>query len=161
MDRTPLRPAYASATLSTLLLLLVAAPAFGHVDVRPRLVEQGMETALRIELPQLRPGPAPVRLELEGEGVEVLSSRLQGFAAAETRWSVRLRVSPSVAPGELPLILRAVFADGESVEVDGGIVVVPGQMEASDTFPWAGVAAGVTLAIGFAVGFVLIARRRR
>ena len=162
MKRTPLPRPYATATLATLLALLLTAPALAHVDVRPRLVTQGRETILRIELPQLRAGAPPVRLEVEGEGVAVLATSLRGVAGAETLWNVRLRVRPAVLPGELLLILRAVFADGQSVEIDGGIVVVPDVEEASaGTFPWLGVAAGVTLAIGFAVGFVLIARRRR
>jgi len=141
--------------------LLATQPALGHVDVRPRLVEQGTETALRIELPQLRAGPSPVRLEVEGDGVAVLASSLQGVAGAETLWNVRLRVSSTVPPGELLLILRAFFADGESVEVDGGLTVVPPVAEVgSDTFPWLGVAAGVTLALAFAVAALLLARRR-
>lgn len=160
MKRTPLRLAYAAAIVSALLALLLTEPALGHVDVRPRLVEQGTATALRIELPQLRAGPPPVRLEVEGDGVAVLASSLQGVAGAETLWNVRLRVSPAVPPGELLLILRALFADGESVEVDGGITVVPPAEEASGTFPWLGVAAGITLALAFAVAALLYARRR-
>lgn len=158
MKRTPLRLAYATATVTTLLL---TEPALGHVDVRPRLVEPGTETALRIELPQLRAGAPPVRLEVEGDGVAVLASSLQGVAGAETLWSVRLRVSPSVPPGELLLILRAVFADGESVEVDGGIIVLPpAEEEAAGTFPWLEVAAGVSLALAFGVAALILARRR-
>ncbi len=143
---------------------MAAEPALGHVDVTPRLVEQGKATQLRIELPQLRAGPPPVRLEVEGDGVAVLGSSLQGMAGAETRWNVRLRVSPAVPPGELLLILRAVFADGESVEVDGAITVVPPApqgSDASDQFPWLGVAVGVTLALALAVAGLLLARRRR
>jgi len=146
--------------VSALLALLLTEPALGHVDVQPRLVEQGTATELRIELPQLRAGPPPVRLEVEGDGVAVLSSSLQGFAGAETRWNVRLRVSPAVPPGDVPLKLRAVFADGESVELDGAITVVPPAGQASGAFPWLGVFAGVTLALAFAVAALLIARRR-
>ena len=164
MKRTPLHAAYAAATVSTLLALFAAEPALGHVDVTPRLVEQGKATQLRIELPQLRAGPPPVRLEVSGDGVTVLGSSLQGMAGAETRWNVRLRVSPAVPPGELLLILRAVFADGESVEVDGAVTVVPPSSqgsEASDQFPWLGVAASVTLALALAVAGLLLTRRRR
>ncbi len=104
----------------------------------------------------------PVRLEVEGAGVAVLASSLQGVAGAETRWNVRLRVSPAVPPGELLLILRAVFGDGKSVEVDGAITVVPGVApKASESFPWLGVAVGVTLALALAVAALLLARRRR
>ena len=163
MNRTPLRlsPACVAATLSTLLALLLAEPAVGHVDVQPRLVEQGTATQLRVELPQLRAGSPPVRLEIEGDGVTVLAGSLQAVVGSETRWNVRLRVSPAVPSGELPLILRAVWVDGTSVEVDGAITVVPPPEEASGTFPWLGVAAGVTLAVAFAVAVLLLARRRR
>ena len=158
MKLTPSRFAHAAATVSTLLALLLTEPALGHVDLRPRLVEQGTAAELRIELPQLRAGPAPARLEIEAEGVAVVASSLQGVAGAETLWTVRLRVSPAVPPGELLLVLRAVFPDGESVEVDGSIIVVPQAEEASGTFPWLGVAAGVTLALAFAA--LLYGRRR-
>ena len=95
-----------------------------------------METVLRVELPQLRAGPPPVRLEVEGDGVAVVASSLQGVTGAETLWHVRLRVASSVPPGELLLILRAFFADGQSVDVDGAIVVVPPVAEkGSGTFP--------------------------
>jgi hypothetical protein len=160
---TPLHPAYAAATVSALLALVTVEPAFAHVDVQPRLVEQGRVTQLRIELPQLRAGPSPVRLEVEGAGVAQLASSLQGAAGAETRWNVRLRVSPAVPPGELLLILRAFFADGESVEVDGAVTVVPPSPppEVSEPFPWVPVAAGVSAALALAVAALLLARRRR
>lgn len=90
----------------------------------------------------------------------MLASSLRGVAGAETLWDVRLRVSPAVPPGELLLILRAFFADGESVEVDGSIVVVPPEAEPAGAFPWLGVAAGVTLALAFGVAVLLLARRR-
>ena len=161
MKRTPSRVAYvAAATIAPLLALVLTEPAFGHVDVRPRLVEPGVATELRVELPQLRAGPPPVRLEVEGEGVAVLASSLQGVAGSETVWNVRVRVSPAVPPGELLLILRAVFADGKSVEVDGNVTVVPPAEEASGSFPWLGVAVGVTLALGAAAATLVVARRR-
>jgi len=165
MKWTPLRTACVGATIATLLALLLAQPALAHVDVRPRLVEQGKATQLRVELPQLRAGPPPVRLEVEGPGVTVLNSSLQGIAGAETVWNVRVRVSPAVPAGDLLLVLRAFFADGKSVEVDGSITVVPGveeaPQEASGAFPWLGVAIGVTLAIALAASVLLLARRRR
>lgn len=162
VKRDPLRGAYAAATIATLLALLLTEAALGHVDVRPRLVEQGKAIKLRIELPQLRAGPPPVRLEVEGDGVAVLASSLQGVVGAETLWHVRLRVAPAVPPGELLLSLRAFFADGQSVEVDGALVVVPPVAEeGSDPFLWLGVAAGVTLALALAVAGLLVARRRR
>jgi hypothetical protein len=164
VKRTPLQTAYVAAAVSTLLSLLTAEPALAHVDVRPRLVEQGKATQLHIELPQLRAGSPPVRLEIEGDGVAVLASSLEGVAGAETLWNVRLRVSPAIPPGELLLILRGVFADGKSVEVDGAITVVPPAPAASETseqFPWLAVVAGVTVALALAVAALLLARRRR
>lgn len=141
--------------------MLLTEPSLAHVDVQPRLVEQNAVTELRIELPQLRAGAPPERLEVEAPGVEVLSSSLLGVAGAETRWSVRIRVSSAVPAGELLLVLRGVFADGESVEVDGGVTVVPGAEEpAADGIPWAAVAGGAALALALAAAGLLLARRR-
>jgi hypothetical protein len=142
-----------------LFALLLTGTASAHVDVQPRLVELGTVTDLRIELPQLRAGAPPERLEVEAEGVSVLVSRLQGVVGTETLWSVRLRVSPAVPPGEQLLVLRGLFADGESVEVDGSIVVVPPE-DASGTFPWLAVAGGATIALALGVSALLLARRR-
>ena len=156
MKRTPSRVAYvAAATISSLLALVLTEPALAHVDVRPRLVELGVATELRVELRF-----DPVRLEVEGEGVTVLASSLQGAAGSETVWNVRVRVSRAVSPGELSLILRAVFADGRSVEVDAAITVVPPPEEASGAFPWLAVAAGVAVALAVAVATLVLARRR-
>ena len=77
--------------------------------------------------PRLRPGPAPARIEVEGSGIEVLSTRLQGTKGSETVWTVRVRAE--APPGELPLILRAVYAGGEVVEVSDSLTVVPGPEE--------------------------------
>jgi len=138
------------------LALLPTEPALGHVDVRPRLVESGVETVLRIELPQLRAGAAPKRLEVEGEGIEVLSTRLQGVAGPETVWSVRVRTDSP--PGRILLILRAVYSGGASVEVDDTLTVVPASEMSS--FPWFGVAAGVLLALSLALVLLRIIRRK-
>jgi hypothetical protein len=144
------------------LALLLTEPLLAHVDVQPRLVEQDAVTELRVELPQLRAGAPPERLEVEAPGVEVLASDLVGIAGAETRWSVRIRVSPAVPAGELLLVLRGVFADGESVEVDGGVTVVPGAEEpaAADGIPWVAVAGGAALALALAAAGLILLRRR-
>lgn len=115
-------------------------------------------TELRIELPQLRPGPAPERLELESSALEVLSTRRQAIVGVETRWTARIRTEAE--PGPLPLVLRAVFADGESVEVEDVITVVPGRSEADDAFPWAGAAVGTLVAVAVAAGALRLARRK-
>lgn len=156
MNRCPLRAAYVCATLSTLLALATAEGAWAHVDVQPRLVEQGEITQLRVELPKLRPGPAPERIELEGAGIEVLSSRLQGKKGPETVWSMRVRATGP--PGQVPLVLRALYAGGKAVEVKNSLTVVPGP-EAS-SFPWAVVAGGTLLALALALIVLRLARRR-
>ncbi|HEX4929846.1 MAG TPA: hypothetical protein VFV62_03985 [Gaiellaceae bacterium] len=145
-----------------LLALPLTEPALAHVDVRPRVVEQGKVTQLRIELPQLRAGAPPDRLLVEGDGITVLATSMLGVAGAETRWSVRLRVSPIVPPGELLLVLRAFFADGESVEVDSAVVVVPPAEQPAEpgTFPWPAVVGGVTLALVAAAAVLIVSRRR-
>jgi hypothetical protein len=124
--------------------------------VQPRLVEQGEVTQLRVELPRLRPGPAPQRIEVEGAGIDVLSTRLQGKKGSETVWSVRMRATGP--PGQVPLILRAVYSGGEAVEVKNSLTVVPAP-EAS-SFPWAVVAGGTLLALALAFAALRLARRR-
>lgn len=160
MQRAPLRAAYAAATVSTLLALLPTEPALGHVDVRPRIVEQGKEAVLRIELPQLRPGAPPIELELVGDGFELLASHRREVSGAETRWSVRLHVDVTAPSGELPLVLRALFADGKSVEVDSSVVVVAPRARAGRSFPWLPVVGAVAIALVAAAAVVIRSRRR-
>ena len=156
MNRCPLRAAYVGATLSTFLALVAAEGAWAHVDVQPRLVERGEITQLRVELPKLRPGPAPERIEVEGAGIEVLSARLQGTKGSETVWSVRVRANGP--PGQVPLVLRALYTGGEVVEVKNSLTVVPAP-EAS-SFPWVVVAGGTLLALVLALVLLRLARRR-
>ena len=111
---------------------------------------------LKVELPRLRPGPAPERLELEGAGLELQSSRLTGTAGSETQWAVRLRVESE--PGRVALTLRPVYPDGRSVEVDDALTVVPGAE--SSGFPWLGAAVGTFLAVAVAAVALVVARRR-
>jgi hypothetical protein len=111
-------------------------------------------TGLVVELPRLRPGDPPERLEVEGRGVEVLASGLRTVSGSETRWNVRLRADAQ--PGNVALLLRAVYGDGRSVEVKDALTVVP-RDEA--TFPWVGVA-GVLVAFGLAAAALVVARRR-
>jgi hypothetical protein len=124
--------------------------------VQPRLVERGEISQLRVELPQLRPGPAPERIEIEGAGIKVLSTRLQGRKGSETVWSVQVRAD--APPGQVPLILRAVYTDGEAVEVKNSLTVVPAP-EAS-SFPWPVAAGGTLLALALALILLRLARRR-
>lgn len=138
------------------MALLLTEPLFAHVDVRPRLVEQGVATAIRIELPRLRPGAPPVRLEVEGDGVTVLASTLAGPVRGETVWNGQVRVDAE--SGVLPVVLRAVYADGRSVEVDATLTVVPPEEESS--FPWPVAVVGVVLAVSVAGGLLAVARRR-
>ncbi len=136
---------------------LTGEPAAAHVDVRPGVVAAGAATELRVELPQLRAGAAPpTRLDVEGEGVEVLASRLQALVGPESRWTVRLRVAGP--PGRRPIVLRARYADGRSVDVDSALTVVPAPERGG--FPVLPVLAGLGLAGGLAAAALLLARRR-
>ena len=113
-------------------------------------------TDVRVELPQLRPGAPPQRLEVEGDGIEVLSSRLESTFGSESVWIVRLRADSD--PGLVPLVLRATYDDGRSVEVDERLTVVPAPN--SSSFPWPGVVAGALLAVAFAAASLRLARRK-
>lgn len=156
MKKHPSRGHYLRATLATLGALLLPGAAAAHVDIRPTFGEVGTVTEVRVELPKLRPGPGPEALEVEGDGVEVLSSRLQGELGAETVWGVRLR--PTGGPGRILLVLRARYADGESVEVDASFTAVPPPEE---PFPWAVVAGAGGLVVALTAGALAAARRRR
>lgn len=156
VKRWSLRTAYASATLAALTTAVSVEPALAHLDVRPSLIEQGVLTDVRVELPQLRPGPPPRELEVEGDGIDVISSDLQGTSGSDTVWNVRLRATAD--PGVVPLVLRAVYADGQSVEVDQQLTVAPAPERSG--FPWAGVVAGTLLAVAFAVVALRVARRK-
>ncbi|MDQ3065682.1 MAG: hypothetical protein M3R12_00825 [Actinomycetota bacterium] len=112
-------------------------------------------TDLLVELPQLRTG-APVELEVEGDGIEVLSTRRRSVLGTETRWTVRVR--PAGPPGSVRLILRAVYEDGESVPVEDTLTVVPAP-EAS-AFPWLAIVAAALLAIAVAAMTLVLARRK-
>ena len=156
MKRWSLRVAYANVTLAALFGALQAEPARAHLDFRPRLVVQGELTDVRVELPQLRPGAPPSELEIEGEGIEVRSSELEGTLGSETFWNVRLRADGE--PGIVPLVLRAVYDDGRSVEVDQQLTVVPAPEGSS--FPWPAVVVGGLLAVAFAAVSLRLARRK-
>ena len=156
VKRWSLRIVNASATLAALVLAQLAQPAFAHLDIRPTLVEQGVVTDIRVELPQLRPGPAPNKLEVEGDGIEVISAVLQGNSGSDSIWTVRLRAN--APPGAAPIVLRALYADGKSVEVNQQLTVAP-RPETSG-FPWVGVLAGVLLAVALALFSLRLARRK-
>lgn len=137
-------------------LALSAEPAAAHLNVQPRLVEQARVTDFLVELPRLRPGAPPERLEIEAAGLKVLSSRLREVVGGETRWDVRARAD--APPGILALVLRAGFADGGTVEVDDTLTIVPA--EQTDPFPWVAVVVGGGLAVGFAASALFLARRK-
>ena len=131
-------------------------PTRAHVDVRPRLVEQGAVVDLVVELPRIVPGPELVRLELEGDGIEVLSTRPTGSLGADALWSARLRVD--APPGRLVLRLRPVYADGDAAEFEQVLTVVPA--EEASPFPWAPAVAGAAVALGVAAAALVVVRRR-
>jgi hypothetical protein len=137
------------------LASLLTEPASAHLDVRPRIVEAGAAVDLLVELPRLRPGPRPVALELEADGLDVMSTRLIDTVGGDTLWTARIRVRADA--GTLPIVLRAVYADGRSVEADESLVVL-GAEESS--FAWGIVALAVTGAVGLAGAALLLVRRR-
>ena len=59
VKRWSLRTVNVSATLAALGMAVLAQPALAHLVIRPTLLEQGVVTDVRIELPQLRPGRPP------------------------------------------------------------------------------------------------------
>ena len=156
VKRWSLRTVNVSATLAALAMAALAQPALAHLVIQPALLEQGVVTDVRIELPQLRPGSAPRRLEVAGEGIDVISSDLQGTSGTDTLWKVRLQATGD--PGVAPVVLRAVYADGKSVEVDQQFTVAPASERSS--FPWIGVVVGALVAVAVAVFSLRLARRK-
>jgi hypothetical protein len=140
----------------TLTLALSGEPAAAHVDVRPRLVQQGAVVDVVVELPRIVPGPELVRLELEGDGVEVLATAPIGSAGADALWSARLRVD--APPGQLRLVLRPFYADGDSAEFEQVLTVVPA--DEGSSFPWLWTVVGVAAALAAAAAVLVVARRR-
>ena len=139
-----------------MLATLPAEPAQAHIVVRPDLIERGETVDLEVELSRLRPGSPPERLELEGDGIEVFATELAARIGVETRWRARIRATGS--PGVVPIVLRAVYRDGRSVEVDQSLTVVPASEEAG--FPWPAVIVGVLLALAAAAAALLLAFRK-
>jgi hypothetical protein len=151
-----LRAAHVGATLTALLVAVTVEPAAAHVDVRPDLVEQGAVTEIRVELPRIVPGPDLVRLEIEGDGIEVLSTRKLDVQGPDSYWSARVRVDAPV--GSAPFVLRPFYADGDSVEFRQAFTVVPGEEE--ESFPWLVVVVGVAAALALSAALLAVARRR-
>jgi hypothetical protein len=158
MNRWSLRAAYVGATVAIVLAAASGEPAHAHLDVRPGVVRSGEAVDLLVELPRLRAGALPVGLELEAEGLEVESTRLVDAVRGDTLWTARVRVDSEA--GTLPLVLRAIFADGRSVEVDHPLVVLPGPRE-EDAFPWVGVLVGIAAAAALTAAALLFLARRR
>ena len=137
-------------------MAVLAQPALAHLVIQPTLLEQDVVTDVSIELPQLRPGSAPRSLDVEGAAIDVISSDLQGTSGTDTLWKVRLEATAD--PGVAPVVLRAVYTDGKSVEVDQQFTVAPAPERAS--FPWVGVMVGALLAVTVAVFSLRLARRK-
>jgi hypothetical protein len=133
-----------------------AQPAAAHVDVRPDLVEQGEVVELRIELPLVVPRVDQERLEIEGDGIDVLSTRhLPNLPGPEALWSARIRVDAPI--GRAPFVLRPIYENGRSVEYRQSLTVVPA---AEESFPLVPVLMGVGLAVAIAAAGLLLLRRR-
>ena len=126
------------------------------MQILPGVVEQGAVVELRVELSQLRPGPPPSSLELEAPGIASLSTRLEETAGAETRWRARVRADGPA--GDVPVVLRAVYADGRTVEVDQTLTIVPAAERPG--FPWPAAIAGTLLVLAFAAVALFLARRK-
>ncbi len=137
--------------------LLLPAAGLAHLEVTPALLESGRDVDLSVELPELRPGELPTSLTVSGDGVRQLRSRAAGTFGRETRWEVRVHVG--AAPGPTELVLRAGFADGDTVEVRRIVTVVPARADA-DGLP---VAAAALAAFGLAalVAAAVFLRRPR
>jgi hypothetical protein len=150
-----LRAAYLGATVSALLALLSAEPAHAHVEIRPAVLERGEVTEIRVELPGISPGPELVRLEIEGDEIDVLSSRRIGSRGPESLWTARLRATGE--PGAATIVLRPVYANGDEVEFEQVLTVVP--PDEASPFRWSWVLIGVAVALGLAAPLVLVRRR--
>jgi hypothetical protein len=138
--------------------LIVSPAASAHVDVSPRLLEAGEVMTLDVELPRLRPGAPPTGLSVAGDGVQQLSAEPAGLAGVESRWRVRVRVG--APPGPLALLLRADFADGETVVVRHAVTVVPAASGGGTSTPLLiGVAAVSVAAVG-GLALLLVRGRR-
>lgn len=145
-----------SVLVAVTVALVAASGAAAHVDVRPGLLESGEEVELRVELPELRPGATPTGLEVLGDGVRQLSSRADGRSGEETRWRVRVLVTAE--PGPTQIVLRALFADGRSVDVRRTVTVVPTRDD-GDGAPVVAIGAAA-LALAGLVGAAVLLRRR-
>ena len=156
VKRWSLRAAYVGATLSIALATLLTEPALAHLDVRPGIVQAGTAVDLLVELPRLRPGPRPFGLEIEADGLRVLSTKLVDAVGADTLWTARVRVDSD--PGTLAVALRALYADGRSVEVDYSLVVLGDEPASGFAWWWAVLAAAAAVGVGAIV--LLVARRR-
>jgi hypothetical protein len=138
------------------LVALSAEPAWAHLSVQPSLVQHGTITDVRVELPPLAGGRRPSGLEVTGDGIEVLAVREQAPTGPESVWTVRLRAEGTT--GDVPIVLRALYPGGSSIDVDAALTVVPGPE--SSSFPWVAVVVGGLLAAGFAVVALVVARRK-
>ena len=111
---------------------------------------------LRLELPILDPGSALSSVEVEADGLELLSTRRLPSTGPEAVWSARVRIDAE--PGPLVVILRAIHGAGEPVEFRQQLTVVPASDDSP--FPWGTVAIGVVLALGATIAVLWLARRR-
>ena len=68
-----------------------------------------------------------------------------------------MRLRADRDPGVVPLVLRAVYADGASVEVDEELTVAPAPT--GSDFPWPALVVGALLAVAFAGLSLRLARR--
>ena len=138
VNRCPLRAAYVGATLSTLLALVTAQGALGARQraTEPRRAGRGHPAPGRAAASCAR-GRRPSGSRSRATGSRSFRLVLQGTKGSETVWSVRLRAN--AAPGQVPFVLRAVYAGGEAG--GGRPTVHSGARAGGVSFPWAGVVA--------------------
>lgn len=133
-------------------------PAAAHLVVQPSILERGQTTEIAVELPRLREGEPPVRLDVQAARTEVLSTRRQNVLPdGQARFTARLQTD--APPGRLAAVLRARFPGGEVVEIETAFVVVPAP--ASGGPPLLAIGVGAALAVGLAGAALLLARRRK
>ena len=161
VNRTPLRVAYVGATRIDAGGARACRTGVGARRRAATPRRAGAITQLRVELPQLAPrsGPAADRGRRRRAST-VLSSPPAGSTGSETVWNVRVLVRPTAPPGQVPLILRAVFADGVSVEEDDSLTVVPAAGPGVGRIPLARRRGRHAARAGARHAVLLLARRR-
>jgi hypothetical protein len=160
---------------TSLVALLLAAPAAAHVTVAPPFVSAGGTAILTLAAPNERDEPMTQLTATVPRGFEIIgASSVNGWRAdvdgATARWlggslppgaeaKFALEVEASATPG--PVVLEAVqiYPGGERVRWPVALTVLPAANDSSQGLRWGWVAliAGILLALAV----VAVAWRRR